>query len=191
MFSVSSTASIRTAKTGYIILSICFSLMGIYLWIVPDVQTNFLFHMTGILFVAFGIIKIIGYLSRDLYRLAFQYDLAFGILLITLGLIVCLHPRRSASLFFAVVGTVILADGLFRIQLAIDAKRFGITTWWLILLIAIATGTTGTLLLIFLWQPVRRMIVMFGVAFIAEGLLNLCTALSSVRVAAAIRESGY
>ena len=43
------------------------------------------------------------------------------------------------------MGIAILADGLFKIQIAMDARRFGIGTWWLILCLAVLTGFVGLL----------------------------------------------
>mgnify|MGYP000181732138 CR=1 FL=1 len=52
--------------------------------------------LAGILFLADGIIKIIGYFSRDFYCLAFQFDLGFGILMIAVGILILV--RREAIL---------------------------------------------------------------------------------------------
>ena len=87
--------------------------------------------------------KLVGYFSRDLYRLAFQYDLEFGILLIALGVIVLLRTNGVMDFICIAAGVSILADGLFKIQIAIDARRFGIRDWWLILLLAVVTGGVG------------------------------------------------
>ena len=76
--------------------------------------------------IGFGAVKLMGYFSRDLYRLAFQFDLAYGILLIVLGLIVLVRPVQLVSFFCLVLGICILADGLFKIQAASDSKRFGL-----------------------------------------------------------------
>ena len=35
--------------------------------------------------IVYGLIKILGYFSRDIYCLAFQFDLAFGVLLAAVG----------------------------------------------------------------------------------------------------------
>lgn len=45
-------------------------------------------------------------------------------------------------------GIPVLADGLFKIQVAVDAKRFGIGQWWLVLLLAVLTGVIGLLLVL-------------------------------------------
>lgn len=32
-----------------------------------------------------------------------------------------------------ILGIAVLSDGLFKMQMSLDAKRFGIREWWLIL----------------------------------------------------------
>ena len=89
---------IQTAKVGYIIISILLCILGIVLIIVPDFSLILLCRLSGILLVLFGIVKIIGYCSKDLYRLAFQYDLAFGILLSALGVIMIFRTSTMIPL---------------------------------------------------------------------------------------------
>ena len=137
---------IQTAKVGYIIISILLCILGIVLIIVPDFSLILLCRLSGILLVLFGIVKIIGYCSKDLYRLAFQYDLAFGILLSALGVIMIFRTSTMIPLLCILFGILVLADALLKIQIAIDSKNFGIQKWWLILLAAITTGVMGFLL---------------------------------------------
>ena len=136
----------------------------------------------GIALVVFGGVKLVGYFSGDLFRLAFQYDLAFGILLIALGVIVLLRTNGVMDFICIAAGVSILADGLFKIQIAIDARRFGIRDWWLILLLAVVTGGVGLLLVFRPWESVQVLTVLLGAALLAEGVLNLCVALSTVKI---------
>lgn len=94
----------------------------------------------GIGMVVCGAVKLGGYFSRDLFRLAFQYDLAFGILLAAVGVITLCHPGEAMTFLCVMFGIPVLADGLFKIQVAVDAKRFGIGQWWLVLLAGGADG---------------------------------------------------
>ena len=126
-------------------------------------------------------VKILGYCSRDLYRLAFQYDLAFGILLIILGCLMLFHTTPVLSLICALVGFWVLLDGLLKIQVAIDARRFGLGKWWLILAWAIPSGVLGFVLLFRPSENVRVLTVLLGVSLVAEGVLNLITVLTAVR----------
>ena len=87
----------------------------------------------GILLITYGIIKIIGYLSDDLYNLAFQYDLGCGLFLIVLGMIVLVRNIRIQDHLYQGMGCLILLDSLLTIQTCGDAKKFGLETWYRIL----------------------------------------------------------
>ena len=92
-----SVAPMRTAKIGYIVVSALLIALGAALLIWPEVSAAWIGRLLGIGMIAFGAIKLVGYFSRDLFRLAFQYDLAFGLLLIALGAVTLAHPSDAMS----------------------------------------------------------------------------------------------
>lgn len=87
-----SIVPMRIAKIGYVLISTAFCLIGIIMMVYPDFSLNVIGICCGIAMIIFGIVKLIGYFSKDLYRLAFQYDLQFGILMLIIGLIILLKP---------------------------------------------------------------------------------------------------
>jgi uncharacterized membrane protein HdeD (DUF308 family) len=63
-----------------------------------------------------------------------------------------------------------------------DAKVFGIHKWWLILSLAVIAGVFGALLL---FNPTEGSLVimrLIGVALMAEGIMNLATVLTAVKI---------
>lgn len=48
----------------------------------------------------------------------------------------------------AILGVFVLVDGVFKLQTAVDAKRFGLSNWWLILLGSLICALFGMLLII-------------------------------------------
>ena len=177
-----SVTPMRAAKTGYVVMSIVFCVVGVLFIALPARSAVMIGRVLGAAMAAFGAVKLVGYFSRDLYRLAFQYDLEFGILLIALGVIVLLRTNGVMDFICIAAGVSILADGLFKIQIAIDARRFGIRDWWLILLLAVVTGGVGLLLVFRPWESVQVLTVLLGAALLAEGVLNLCVARSTVKI---------
>lgn len=173
---------IQAAKTAYIIIAAVLCAVGVVMILMPEMSLSVIGMIVGVVLCAFGIIKLIGYFSRDLYRLAFQFDLSFGILLIALSVIILLRPEHVMSFLCIILGIAILADGLFKIQTALDARRFGLTTWGLILLLAILTGTAGIVLVLRPAQSARVLTVLMGVSLVAEGVLSLCVALCAVKI---------
>ena len=176
------TAPMRVAKVGYIIISAALCVLGILFMINPASAVSLIGTVTGIAFCVFGVIKIVGYFSKDQFRLAFQYDLAFGILVLALGIISLIHPGNVLTFACIALGICVLADGLFKIQIAIDARVFGITVWWLILAVAIAAGTIGTILIFRPTESAEALTTLMGASLLADGVLNLTTVLSSVKI---------
>lgn len=127
-------------------------------------------------------IKLGGYFSKDLFRLAFQYDLAFGSLLIAVGIIALCHPGEAMSFLCVMFGIPVLADGLFKIQIAVDARRFGIPQWWLVLALAVLTGVIGLLLVLRPTEGAQALVMLMGVSLLLDGALNLSVALCAVKV---------
>ncbi len=176
------TKPIQTAKTGYIIMSLLLCILGIVIIIHPGISASALCILIGAMLICYGIIKVIGYLSKDLFRLAFQFDLAFGLLIAAVGLIMILRPAHMIALGNFVLGFIILSDGLFKVQIAIDSKKFGIRKWWLITILALIAITFGILLIIDLFTNTNLLMIMLGIALLAEGILNFCVMLFTVKI---------
>lgn len=177
-----SVTPMRIAKTGYIIMSVVFCVVGILFIALPERSAVVIGRALSVAMIVFGVIKLVGYFSRDLFRLAFQYDLEFGILLIALGIISLLRTGDVMDFICVAMGVAILADGLFKIQISVDARRFGIPSWWAVLLLAVAAGAVGLLLIFRPWESAQLLTVLLGAALLAEGILNLCVAVSTVKI---------
>lgn len=170
------------AKTGYIVMSLVFCAAGGALIAWPGMSASLIGRVLGVAMILFGAVKLVGYCSRDLYRLAFQYDLGFGLLLIALGMLVLVRPTQVLDFLFIALGVAVLTDGLYKVQIALDARRFGISAWWLTLILAIATVGVGLALVFRPWDSVRLLTILLGAALLAEGILNLCVAVSTVKI---------
>lgn len=177
-----SVTPMRVAKIGYIIMSVLLCVFGVLLIVVPDISLSVIGIVCGALFIVFGLVRLVGYFSKDLYRLAFQYDLAFGLLMIALGIIMLLSPESLMNFICIALGLSIFADGLFKVQIAIDSKRFGLSTWWLIMALAVITVVVGIALVARPSDSSRVLIVLMGVSMLCEGLLDLGTVITAVKI---------
>ena len=179
---VRSVRSIQTAKAGYLAVSAALCVLGILLIIFPGISAKTLCIILGAILTVYGIIKLVGYFSRDLYRLAFQYDFASGVLITCLGAIMLLAPSRILTMTHTVIGIITLADGLFKIQIAIDARKFGVRKWWLIALLAVLTGAVGMLLILHPFAGAKAAVILLGIALLAEGILGFSVVLCAVKI---------
>ena len=179
---MNSSGTLKIARNGYIVMAVVFCALGIFLMAVSEKAVKIICVLAGILFIADGIIKIIGYFSRDFYCLAFQFDLGFGILMIAVGILILVRREAILRLIFVIFGLVILTDALLRIQMSVEAKKFGLKLWWAVLLIAVTTGIFGMLLLVDPAGGAKLTVIFTGVAFLLEGILKLCVVVYTVKI---------
>ena len=172
---------LKKIKSLYSLLSVTMVVLGLILMICPEMAVEIMYRMAGIVFMILGIVKIMGYFSKDIFQLAFQFDLAIGSILIILGIILLLKPTRMIEVGTGILGILMLADALLRIQTAIDAKKFGIGKWWILLFISLTAAVIGVLLLIMPFKGAKILVKLVGLNICINGVLNFVIVQSTVK----------
>ena len=172
----------KVAKNGYIAVSVLLAALGILLVAKPTFSVNAIGVICGILLSVFGVIKLVGYFSNDPYRLAFQYDMPFGIMLIVLGIIMLVNPGKLVSFICIVLGLWVLISSLFNIQTSLEAKKFGISQWWIVFVLSVIAAVWGLVLVFRPSEAADVMAVILGFTLIFESAVNICTVLTSVKI---------
>lgn len=173
--------NIKIPKILTTVISIAYIAIGVLFIIFPETSLNVLCIISGSVTVIYGLTKIIGYYSDDVYCLAFQFDLALGIFALIFGILLLVHPKYLVSMFPVFMGIFILVSGLFTFQTARESKFFGIK-YWVILLIASFLCVAIGLLLIF--NPFKSAVVMtavVGASMILGGIERLTVALLTIK----------
>lgn len=179
---------LKMVKNVYCIMAICFIAVGIMLLIRPDISVNIICKAFGAVLLVYGIVKIIGYATKDLYQLAFQFDLALGIVSIVVGLVLVFRTQHVLELLSVCVGVFMLVDATLKIQTAIDSKRFGVERWWTILIAAIVVAAFGVLLIVRPFETTSVIIRLIGLIFCLDGILNIIVVQSTVNTIRRNRE---
>ena len=178
---------LKIAKTGYLVLSALLLLAGVGLTFFSDTFYPILTVLLGVLFLAFGIVKLVGFFSKDPYQLVFETDLVFGILYLVFGLLLFIRPAHTMAFFGIMFGLILLADGLTRVRIALDARPFGIRAWWLILVSALVTAILGVVLLFHPGEGTKVLTQLLGISLMVDGVMNISTILTAVRILRAAR----
>ena len=111
---------VSTVRTLTLLLSGLMILAGSLLMLDQRSCTEF----SGLVMILFGLVRGSGYFIRDLYDLAYQYDLELGIPLIVAGLLLFLEPGIFRFHGTPAVELLLLADALFRIRICQQARKF-------------------------------------------------------------------
>ncbi len=173
---------VKQAKGWYIAVSILIILLGIALIALPSSALKVLSVITGVLMIIGGMVRVLSFFTRDTYALAFQFDLALGIIMLIVGLLLVLIPNGVLRFFDIIVGVFVLIDGAFKIQTAIDARWFGLSCWWMIIITAIITMACGIVLIVVPFSAVKLLMIFAGAALVIDGAQNLFNVLYTVRI---------
>lgn len=172
----------RIAKIGYIVMASVLCGLGIMLIAVPEFSISVLRIICGVTLIVFGVIRLVGYLSKDLYRLAFQYDLVFGAIMLVIGIMLLANPKNLMTVICVASGISIFAEAICKINISVEARKFGIHLWWLIMAFAILSGIFGLILIFRPGESSNLLAVLLGISLLSEGILNLITVITAVKI---------
>lgn len=176
---------VKSAKIANVISAILMVLGGFLLLFLPDMEKLSAQRiLLGILFFLAGVTKMLGYYSNDLYRLAFQFDFAIGILCILLAALIAFLPERVFPSMPAIIGIYVILDSLLKLQIAFDAKRFGMQSWIAIVCSSLLLGGVGLFALGALYTELLPPSSAVGLALAMDGLQNAWITMHTVRVRA-------
>jgi uncharacterized membrane protein HdeD (DUF308 family) len=172
---------VRRAKWAYAIAAAVLIVMGVCLLIWPERPEQSICSILGIVFAVFGAVMLVCYFSPDRYGLAFQFDFALGLAALLAGIVMMVQNSRVVAIAPILVGAFIMIDGAFKLQTALDAKQFGLETWWLILAFALVTCACGLVLLLNPFDSKTSLADWQGVTLIVDGAQNLCIVIDTVK----------
>ena len=146
----------------------------------PDIVVKILI---GCLLIITGVGKVLGYFSNDIYRLAFQFDLAIGVTDAILGILTLVLADAVYPTLATGMGIFVILDSLLKVQTGLDALRFGMKNWLGILIssAAISLFGIGSMLAAHLILPMN---IPVGTAMAADAVQNMWITMYTVRVRA-------
>lgn len=175
---------VKQAKISNLIIYSFMVAVGLVMLIFREIPTNVETIILSVLCILVGGAKILGYFSNDLYRLAFQFDLAIGLFLAIIGVLTLIVGSKDPLGTVRLFGIYIFIDGLLKLQTAIDAKKFGIARWLVILLTAILMVGVGIVGLLASYLEQISQLIVLDVSLMLDGLVNIWITAYTVRIRA-------
>ena len=167
---------LRYVKSGMMLMSIAYIVLGLMLLIMPETSLLWICYAFGVVVLITGIVCLIQYARIRGTGFTAPFMLVGGVITAGLGIFTLAKPQVVTSFLPIVFGIFIVVDGLSRIGTAIDlAKRKG-QKWWVVLLLSIVSLLCGALLACSQLLNNRNvdLLLLSGIFLLAEGILNLC-----------------
>ena len=169
----------KLKKIGYenIVTALCFAIFGIVLMCFPEVIMKFIDLTIGVLFVLFGIVKIVNYYSiKGKYDLA-NYDVFYGLISIILGVIAIFFGEKLNNVIRTLIGVWIIYSGIMKFIFATKIRTANKTIGNVSLLISIMVIICGIFALLY----ENSITVTLGIILLVYSVMEIVTGLIYVK----------
>ena len=131
---------LKALKKGMLLGGICSVVLGLVLILFPGIVENSLrFFLGGGLFL-FGLLEVVFVFAKPNGLLSVGRMIP-GILSLAVGLVFLFRFDTFVSLFWILVGLVVLVDGVYKLQYAFELKTALVKNWWACTLVRLARST--------------------------------------------------
>ena len=175
---------VKQAKIFNLIIYSFMAVVGLFLLLFAGLEIRQEIVIIGALCILVGGAKMLGYFSNDLYRLAFQFDFAAGLFLLIIGILFLIVGNRNPQAISITIGIYVFLDGLLKLQTALDARKFGVPKWFIMLLTAVLVVLVGIVALLAPYLDEIPQFVLLAVSLIVDGLVNIWITAYTVRIRA-------
>lgn len=177
---------VRSAKSIHLTASALMLVSGIALCFIDNLDGQIARWVFAGCCILIGGADLFGYYSNDLFRLAFQFAFTFGSFSMLFGILLLLAPSRVLMLLTCFVGIYVILDGLQKVQLSLECRKFGIRKWPFILGTSVLVVVLGFLTVLFVEGDEVPFLLM-GISVAANGAENFWTTMYTVRIRSASR----
>ena len=169
-------------KNTLIVTSILYFLLGIVMFFFPEMVSDFICYLIGLMFMFFGVAAVVMYFRSEFKTPYVSTILISGIVIGALGIYIYLNPRTFASFIPLVVGAFMVADAVSKLSIALDMKKLEYINWWHILIVSFIILGCGLLLIFNPFGVVTVSIMVIGSVLIVNAITNIYTIYSYSKV---------
>ena len=166
-------------KSGWISIleSIVFAILGIILINKPEETVKFVAIALGAIFIGIGIYKIVNYyITKGKFDL-YNFDFAYGIIAIIIGIVTITCSSMLGNLFRIMVGIWIIYSAIIRMSLAIKFKNLELNGWIYSLIFALIMFACG----MYITLNSGAIVITIGIMIVVYAVIDIIEAIIFIR----------
>ncbi len=168
---------IKKAKWALIASSVMSVAIGVCAIISPGISALAMCYVLACALVLSGVARIVSYCRGSSFGYSMHNNLAMGLMLVTLGVLIAVSADDAVIWMPVAVGIAVITDAMFILEMSFDAKRAGVPRWWVALLLSVLSAAAGVILIINPFEGALALMTVLGVTLIISGVDSLCTVL--------------
>lgn len=139
---------IKKSMRGMLVYTIIMLVVGIIFAVNPATSINVMTGFIAILAMLLGGYFVFDYIKTPSEKKLLSFSLAFGIVLIGIGLFIFLKRDALINFITVLIGITLIVKAIYKLQIALNIRK--ITKGWKYnLLVALLTFTMGCILVIY------------------------------------------
>lgn len=172
-FKLNSSKKAKSIKREIIFADLALMVLGLIMVIFPEQSNDIIIIAIGIALCIWGILRLVSYFSHDSLEIFGSFSLVQGASLIGFGIFFIVCPSALQIFLATSLGIIIIIGGVMKLQYAVDMIRLKVSYWWISLVTAIITIALGVISLINPFTVSKWLMLFIGIAFLANGILDL------------------
>lgn len=167
---------IKHFKWGYLLFAILFTAAGLCFLSFPEDALKGVRIGIGVTAIVFAAAFIALTLANEERGFRFWAKMILGGVAAVCGGFMIFSPQGAFSYLTFVAGIYLMIDGSFKLQTAILSKRYRSAVWWIMLVLAAASISFGTVLVRVRFdftEELAKVSKIIGVALLIDGIQNL------------------
>lgn len=169
------TKILKNGKRNSITMAILATIYGLILIIWPDLNAKLLGYVIAGAIVFIGLVCIVQYIRKDVYKDFYKRELVWGLSLLFIGIIIFLKVDLIVGLLPFILGIIVLISGIVKLQNAFDLIRIDAPNWIPVMVLAVINVAFGIILIANPVWIANFIFVLIGVGLVFSGISDLVT----------------
>jgi uncharacterized membrane protein HdeD (DUF308 family) len=164
---------LKRVKTNAFLSALLYAALGLVLLLWPEVSTNILCALLGVVLVVCGLVDILTFLRLRDGTLYASAHLVKGVILAAVGVWLLSSPALIAVVIPRIIGVLICLHGLGDLQDAVSLRQGGSSRWTAALALGSVTLALGLVLVFDPFEAFTTVVRVIGAFLIYDGVSDL------------------
>lgn len=164
---------IKKKEIKGIFVSILLIVLGVFLIMKPTEILKTLIQTMGIIILICGVLDFMNYFRMTEEEKLFNYGLFKGIMELCIGILFIFKFKELTSVFFIIIGLIIIFINVFKLQLSINLKNIENTNWFIGVIISTISIILGIVIILDPFNSLKTLIIFSGVIICVTELCNI------------------
>lgn len=160
--------TLKTLRNTNILVIIAAVTIGLIYIFSPLPAAEVICYIIAAAMCVYGVFTFVEYFVKPNADAFGSFGLVKGVTLVVFGVFIFLNPLFIANMLAALVGIVMIIDGVVKAQYAIDLLRLKSSAWWYVLIPAGITFVLGSIIAFNPTETAKGFMIFVGVSLIVD-----------------------